>query len=216
MGRFLNADNYPTTGQGLLGNNMFSYCGNNPTGRKDDCGELWHLAIGVGIGLLTQYAFDVASNFAQGKEFAEAIKPSSTWADYGSAAISGALAASGIGLGASIVANAGLSGMTYLANCGIKGEDSNLAEFTVATVAGAASGVIGGSGANGAKLRGVSKTAKHVISRSSSAKKVAMYTAKTIAVKKTIAVSTTRTIVAGLSANYVNSKRKQLAKLLGI
>ena len=38
VGRFLNADNYPATGQGLLGNNMFSYCRNNPVVRKDSKG----------------------------------------------------------------------------------------------------------------------------------------------------------------------------------
>ena len=30
MGRFINADAFTSTGQGLLGNNMFAYCGNNP------------------------------------------------------------------------------------------------------------------------------------------------------------------------------------------
>ncbi len=30
VGRFLNADAYTSTGQGILGNNMFAYCGNNP------------------------------------------------------------------------------------------------------------------------------------------------------------------------------------------
>jgi len=30
VGRFISADSYVSTGQGLLGNNMFTYCGNNP------------------------------------------------------------------------------------------------------------------------------------------------------------------------------------------
>ena len=30
MGRFINADAYTSTGQGILGNNMFAYCNNNP------------------------------------------------------------------------------------------------------------------------------------------------------------------------------------------
>ena len=94
--------------------------------------------------------------------------------------------------------------------------DPNLAEFSLATATGAVSGAIGGSGADGAKLRDVSKIAKHVITNSSSAKKVAMYTAKQAAVKKTIAISTGRTIAAGLTSNYINSKRKQLAKILAL
>jgi RHS repeat-associated protein len=35
IGRFLNADAYASTGQGLLGNNMFAYCLNNPICRID-------------------------------------------------------------------------------------------------------------------------------------------------------------------------------------
>lgn len=38
MGRFINADAFASTGQGLLGNNMFAYCLNNPVSRKDNYG----------------------------------------------------------------------------------------------------------------------------------------------------------------------------------
>ena len=38
MCRFINADELTTTGQGLLGNNMFAYCRNNPIIRKDASG----------------------------------------------------------------------------------------------------------------------------------------------------------------------------------
>ena len=38
MGRFLNADAFTSTGQGLLGNNMFAYCLNNPVGFADPSG----------------------------------------------------------------------------------------------------------------------------------------------------------------------------------
>ena len=65
-------------------------------------------------------------------------------------------------------------------------------------------------------MRDVSKIAKHVITNSSSTKKVAMYTVKQAVVKKTIAISTGRTIAAGLTSNYINSKRKQLAKILAL
>ena len=35
MGRFINADGFLTTEQGLLSNNMFAYCLNNPISRTD-------------------------------------------------------------------------------------------------------------------------------------------------------------------------------------
>ena len=38
-GRFLNADAYTSTGQGLLGNNMFAYCVNNPVCFYDPSGD---------------------------------------------------------------------------------------------------------------------------------------------------------------------------------
>ena len=40
-GRFVNADGYVSTGQGILGNNMFAYCGNNPISRIDSLGSSW-------------------------------------------------------------------------------------------------------------------------------------------------------------------------------
>ncbi len=38
MGRFINADALVSTGQGILGNNMFAYCRNNPVCRIDISG----------------------------------------------------------------------------------------------------------------------------------------------------------------------------------
>ena len=41
IGRFINADGYVSTGQGILGTNMFAYCGNNPVNRADPTGTFW-------------------------------------------------------------------------------------------------------------------------------------------------------------------------------
>ena len=41
VGRFINADGYVSTGQGLLGHNMFVYCGNNPVNNMDSTGRFW-------------------------------------------------------------------------------------------------------------------------------------------------------------------------------
>ena len=40
IGRFINADAFTSTGQGLTGNNMFAYCGNNPVNYVDPTGCL--------------------------------------------------------------------------------------------------------------------------------------------------------------------------------
>ena len=44
-GRFINGDGLVATGQGLLGNNMFAYCGNNPVKRSDSSGKSWGVAL---------------------------------------------------------------------------------------------------------------------------------------------------------------------------
>ena len=41
IGRFINADGYVFTGQGVLGYNMFAYCGNNPVNFLDNNGMLF-------------------------------------------------------------------------------------------------------------------------------------------------------------------------------
>jgi|GEM_PF-6339011 len=39
--RFISADVYMTTGQGVLGGNMWAYCGNNPVRRVEVLGQSW-------------------------------------------------------------------------------------------------------------------------------------------------------------------------------
>ena len=58
LGRFLNADAFASTGQGILGNNMFAYCANNPVMGYDPTGLVnWGgVAAGVGIGVLAVFA----------------------------------------------------------------------------------------------------------------------------------------------------------------
>ena len=50
MGRFINADTFASTGQDMIGNNMFVYCGNNPVSRKDGTGYVWEAVVGAAIG----------------------------------------------------------------------------------------------------------------------------------------------------------------------
>lgn len=48
-GRFINADAYASTGQGILGYNMFAYCQNNPVIFSDPTGEFILTALIVGV-----------------------------------------------------------------------------------------------------------------------------------------------------------------------
>ena len=43
VGRFLNADGYISTNQGISEHNMFAYCGNNPIMRADPSGSFWQI-----------------------------------------------------------------------------------------------------------------------------------------------------------------------------
>ena len=79
IGRFINADAFASTAQGLTGNNMFAYCGNNPVVRKDSTGAFWLSAlVGAVVNVVTTF---VAAK-ATGQEY--------TWLDAGVAAVSGA------------------------------------------------------------------------------------------------------------------------------
>ena len=53
MGRFISADAYVSTGQGLLGFNMFAYCGNNQVNRIDSEGQFWLSAILVTVAFIS-------------------------------------------------------------------------------------------------------------------------------------------------------------------
>ena len=51
IGRFINADVLTTTGQGLVGNNMFTYCLNNPINFSDSTGYYSEKGLIIGTGL---------------------------------------------------------------------------------------------------------------------------------------------------------------------
>ena len=48
--RFINNDQYASTGQGLLDSNMFLYCANNPICRYDDTGNFFNTICGAIVG----------------------------------------------------------------------------------------------------------------------------------------------------------------------
>ena len=62
-GRFINADGYVSTGQGMLGNNMYAYCNNNPVMFTDPTGELprWAIACIVVAAVVVTAAVTTAA-----------------------------------------------------------------------------------------------------------------------------------------------------------
>ena len=50
--RFISADVLLSTGQGVIGNNSYAYCGNNPICRSDTAGNAWwSWVIGISLSL---------------------------------------------------------------------------------------------------------------------------------------------------------------------
>ena len=66
VGRFINADGYLSTGQGILGKNMYSYCGNNPVNMVDEAGSdpvpIWAKQIVAGTATEAEYAKALSVN----------------------------------------------------------------------------------------------------------------------------------------------------------
>jgi hypothetical protein len=82
IGRWINADAFPSTGQGIIGNNMFVYCGNNPVTREDKSGHFWNVIGGAAVGALIGVASQAISNLIDGKSIGDGL---------GKAAITGAV-----------------------------------------------------------------------------------------------------------------------------
>lgn len=53
IGRFVNADQFASTGQDFLGYNMFAYCNNSPVSNKDSEGTFLTAALAIGTKILT-------------------------------------------------------------------------------------------------------------------------------------------------------------------
>ena len=169
VGRFISADDYPTTGQGLIGNNMFAYCGNNPVSRQDDGGEFWNIVIGAGVGAAVSGLISFAS---QAMENGVA---NVDWARVGvsaaAGAISGGFAATGIKVNGQMVVNgiigAASSGIdTYLQSNGT----ASFSEYAKNIAIGTGIGLVGGRiGGNGTGTRHLTKSAGQALKRAGNA-----------------------------------------------
>ena len=89
VGRFINADMYVSTGQGILGNNMYLYCGNNPVVRADDEGDFWNIVVGAVVGAIVGGV-------------SAAINGDNVWAGIGIGAATGAISGATLGIGLAV------------------------------------------------------------------------------------------------------------------
>ena len=128
----------------ISGMNLCAYCGNNPVMYSDEEGTFWHIAVGAAFGALFNVIAQIANNTLTGKEWNE---------DLGMAlitgAVSGALAATGVGVFGSVALNAGLAMAGNVANQVIDNGGFNgfdVEEMFVEGAIGAVSGLIGGKG----------------------------------------------------------------------
>lgn len=99
--RFINADVYTSTGQGILGNNMFAYCGNHPVARVDSSGKFFFTVLGAIVGAISG-AIDSLAMGGTPEEIA-----TSAFAG----AVSGAISGAGVDIGVAVTAATGGAGV---------------------------------------------------------------------------------------------------------
>ena len=93
--RFINSDNTKVAQSCkdyIYGKNLFAYCSNNPINETDNNGNVFFSIIvkslsKMFLGVLSQYAGDIISNIISGRSGKNAFKPSSSFGDYLSAAL---------------------------------------------------------------------------------------------------------------------------------
>ena len=137
---------------GLNDKNLFTYCDNNPVRRIDVDGKLWNVIIGGAIGALAGAGSYLFQQMTQGKEF--------NWTEFlvstGTGALSGGLAATGIGLIGQGALNGVISGVgetiIQVDNHLRTGAEINVKSITMQTGMGVVSGLAGGPGAGKPKI----------------------------------------------------------------
>ena len=213
--RFINADDYDTlfcSPEGLTDKNLFAYCDNNPVARQDVDGEFW-VTIGImAIGGTIGAAISSISSIITQSATTGSINWKSVAVSAGAGFLSGAIAASPLGLAWQVIAGGVISGAAYAADCHVNGQEANWKEGAIYTIAGAVSGLIGGAGANkNMALSNTVNSAKKTILRESRrtnqkyAQKVisASIQARNTALANTAAVVTARYAVGLATSNAI-------------
>ena len=184
IGRFISPDAYDVitaTPTALTDKNLYAYCDNNPVMRVDHGGEFWITAILVGavIGAVINASVSAISQ--------KVTEGSVNWLEVGvsaaTGALSGAVAATGIGALGSGAINAAIDGTEYLVTQSINGEEIDEKTLFATMAIGA---VTAGKGINSSKLKGIYSHSKSVLKSAVSDRKIAMYENKIVSVKRKV------------------------------
>ncbi|MBQ1189939.1 MAG: RHS repeat-associated core domain-containing protein, partial [Lachnospiraceae bacterium] len=150
VGRFISADTTDILGvdSDLYDKNLYAYCDNNPVMRKDLNGQVW-ITVGImAVGGIIGGVIGAVSSAVTQNALTGTINWKSVAVAGGAGFVSGAVAASPLGLGWQMGIGAGIGAASYLADCGVNKKSVAVDELIVATAGGLASGYIGGPGAN--------------------------------------------------------------------
>ena len=146
--RFISADVYMSTGQGVLGGNMWAYCLNNPLIYEDSQGDLGVIgtllvgaAVGAAIGAIIGGVFGGLTSLANGDGF---------WQGAASGAITGCVVGVATSISAGFIAGAigGFIGGALAYYITTPNDERNFADAIGAAVDNAIWGGIGGGIAN--------------------------------------------------------------------
>lgn len=151
IARFLNADDLSLiteTPTSLSDKNLYNYCDNNPVMRKDSDGEFWHIAAGAAVGAVISGSIEVACQIIESGKVTD-------WGNVAKSAaggaLTGALAASGVGVAGQMAGNARSNALVE----GWKNGAQSGKDIVYAGVVGAIAGKAGGAGV-GKSLKGIS------------------------------------------------------------
>ena len=95
IGRFFNGDSH--LNDDTLGNNLFSYCGNNPIKRIDEQGKFWNVVAGAAIGAIVSFVGTAVANVSSGRAWNNGIIGATL-----GGTVAGALTGAGLGVGVAI------------------------------------------------------------------------------------------------------------------
>ena len=144
-GRFINADDISMLGANgdFASLNLYAYCGNNPIIRVDSEGNFWNIVAGAVAGAVISAISQVITNVATGNEWSSGVVLAAA-----AGAVSGGLAATGLGKTGQMIGNALISGVSEAVNqaiqCKNDKEDFSLKKAAISVAAATISGAVSG------------------------------------------------------------------------